>query len=114
MPDDPAGGALLLSLVRGGLISLPWVLTADLLPKRHFAKLALAITLLGTLGASLGSLYQGAAMVALGAGSFIWITLIESIVLTAAVVAYQPTDGGIGNWIRWWNKPPRREDRGPQ
>ncbi len=49
LSDDPVGGALLLSLVRGGLISLPWVLMADLLPKRHFAKLALAITLLGTL-----------------------------------------------------------------
>ena len=114
LPDDPMGGALLLSLVRGGLISLPWVLTADLLPKRHFAKLALAMTLLGMLGRSLGPIYQGAAMAALGAGSFIWITLIESIVLTAAVVAYQPTDGGTGNWIRWWNKPPRREDRRPQ
>ena len=107
--DDPVGGALLLSLVRGGLISLPWVLTADLLPTRHFAKLALAMILLGTLGASLGSLYQGAAMVALGTGSFIWIALIESMVLAAAV-AWQPTDGEVGGWRRWWNRRARSED----
>ena len=91
LSDDPVGAALLLSLVRGGLISLPWVLTARLLPKRHFGKLALAIVLLGVLGSSLGSLYQGAAMVALGKGLFIWIALIESIVLAAAVA--WATDG---------------------
>ena len=113
LPDDPIGGALLLSLVRGGLISLPWVLMADLLPKRHFAKLALAVTLLGMLGRFLGPVYQGAAMSVWGTESFIWIALVESIAL-AVVVAYQPTDGGIGGRIRWWNKPLRREDRGQQ
>ena len=97
LSDDPVGGAFLLSLVRGGLISLPWVLVADLLPKRHFAKLALAITLLGILGGSLGSLYQSAAMVVWGAGSLIWIAIIESILL-AAVVSFRPTDRGIGIW----------------
>lgn len=101
--DDPGGGALLLSLVRGGLISLPWVLMADLLPKRHFAKLALAMTLLGTLGGWLGSLYQGAAMVVWGAESLIWVAIIEVIVLTA-VVSFRPTDRGIGSWAWWWNK----------
>ena len=110
LSDDPVGGALLLSLVRGGLISLPWVLTADLLPRQHFAKLAVAIAMLGMLGSSLGSLYQGGAMVAWGAGSLIWIALIESVAL-AAVVAWQPTDGGIGSRIRWWNKPPRCQDQ---
>ena len=113
LPDDPVGSALLLSLVRGGLISLPWVLAADLLPQRHFAKLALAMTLLGTLGMSLGSLYQGAAMAVWGTESFIWIVLIESIVLTAAV-AWQPTNGGIGSRIRWRNKPLRCEEREEQ
>ena len=111
LSDDPVGGALLLSLVRGGLISLPWVLTADLLPRPHFAKLAVAIAMLGMLGSSLGSLYQGGAMVAWGAGSLIWIALIESIALAAAVVAWQPTDGGIGSRIRWWNKPPRCQNQ---
>ena len=111
--DDPVAGALLLSLVRGGLISLPWVLMAALLPKRHFAKLALAIALLGVLGRSLGSLYQGAAMPVWGPGSFIWIALIQSIVL-AAVVAWRPTDRGTVSWRRWWNRRARCEDRGPQ
>ncbi len=111
LSDDPVGGALLLSLVRGGLISLPWVLTADLLPKPHFAKLAVAIAMLGMLGSSSGSLYPGGAMVAWGAGSLIWIALIESIVLAAAVVAWQPTEGGTGSRIRWWNKPPRCQDQ---
>ena len=111
LSDHPVGGALLLSLVRGGLISLPWVLTANLLPRPHFAKLAVAIAMLGMLGSSLGSLYQGGAMVAWGAGSLIWIALIESIALTAVVVAWQPTDGGTGRRIRWWNKPPRCQDQ---
>ena len=111
LSDDSVAGALLLSLVRGGLICLPWVLMADLLPRQHFAKLAVAIAMLGMLGSSLGLLYQGGAMVAWGAGSLIWIALIESIVLAAAVVAWQPTDGGIGSRIRWWNKPPRCQDQ---
>ena len=111
--SDVGGGALLLSFVRGGLISLPWVLAADLLPKRHFAKLALAITLLGTLGGWLGLLYWGAALGSQDAASFIWITLIESIVL-AAVVAWRPCDRGTGRWIRWWNKRTQCEDRGLQ
>ena len=111
--DEPVAGALILSLVRGGLISLPWVLAANLLPKRHFAKLALAIALLDVLGSSLGSLYQGAAMVVWGRESFVWIALVESIVL-AAMVAWQSTDGGIASRIRWWNQLPRHEDRGQQ
>ena len=114
LSDDPVAGALLLSLVRGGLTSLPWVLTADLLPRPHFAKLALAIAMLGMLGSSLGSLYQGGAMVAWGAGSLIWIALIESIALAAVVVTWQPTDGGIGSRIRWWNRPPRCQDQSLQ
>ena len=113
LSDDPVGGALLLSLVRGGLISLPWVLVADLLPRRHFAKLALAITLLGTLGGRLGSLYQGAAMVVWGAEALIWIAIIEVIVL-AAVVSFRPTDRGTGSWTWWWNKRTQCEDRGLQ
>ncbi len=111
LSDDPVGAALLLSLVRGGLICLPWVLMADLLPKRHFAKLALAVTLLGTLGGFLGPLYWGATIDVWGAGSLIWIAVIESVVLVV-VVACRPTDRGIGGLIRWRNKPPRCEDRG--
>jgi hypothetical protein len=95
--DDPGAGAYLLLLVRGGLISLPWVLAADLLPKRHFAKFSLAMALLGTLGGSLGLLYLGIAFSVLGAGWFVWIALIESCAL-AAVVAWRPTDRRAGNW----------------
>jgi len=110
---DPVGGALLLSLVRGGLISLPWVLAADLLTKRHFAKLALVMVLLGMFGSSLGSLYQGAAMAVWGTESFIWIVLIESIVLTVAV-AWQPTNGRFSSRIRWRNNLLRCEGREQQ
>ena len=110
LADDPVGGALLLSFFRGGLISLPWVLAADLLTKRHFAKIALAIALLGVLGRALGPLYQGVAMAVWGDGSFIWITLVESLAL-AAVVSFRPTDGGIGSWAWWWNKRSQCEDR---
>ena len=87
--DDPDGSALLLSLVRGGLISLPWVLMADLLPRRHFAKLALAITWLGSLSGSLGWLYWGAAVNVWGVESFIWTVLIEAGVLVA-VALFRP------------------------
>ena len=113
LSDDPGAGAYLLLLVRGGLISLPWVLMADLLPKRHFAKFALAMALLGTLGGSLGLLYLGTAFSVLGAGWLVWIALIESCVL-AAVVLWRPADRGAGSWTPWWNKRPRCEDRGPQ
>ena len=34
--DEPGGSVLLLPLVGGGLISLPWVLMAEVLPKNHF------------------------------------------------------------------------------
>ena len=87
--EDPEGGALLLSLVRGGLISLPWVLMADVLPVRHFAKLALAVTWVGLLSASLGTIYWGWALDFWGVGAFFWVVLAEAIVLTA-VVAWRP------------------------
>ena len=88
--DDPEGGALLLSLVRGGLISLPWVLMAESLPSRHFAKLAPAITLAGLLGSPLGPTYWGLALDIWGVGSFLWIVLAEAGVLMGVVVALRP------------------------
>ena len=103
LSDDPGAGAYLLLLVRAGLISLPWVLVADLLPKRHFAKLALVMILLGTLGGSLGSFYSGGVMFVWGSGSFIWIGLIESCILAAAV-AWRSTDRRAGRWTLWWGK----------
>lgn len=81
--DDPKGGSLLLSLVRGGLISLPWVLMADVLPRRHFAKLALVVILVGWLGSGLGPVYWGLAQDLWGVGSFFWIVLAEAVVLAA-------------------------------
>ena len=87
--DDRAAGALLLSLVLGGLISLPWVLMADLLPGRHFAKLALAITWVGLLSSSLGQLYWGLALYIWRVDSFFWIGLAEAAVMVA-VVAFRP------------------------
>ena len=87
--DDSEGGALLLSLVQGGLVSLPWVLMAKVLPVRHFAKLALAITWVGLLSASLGTIYWGWALDFWGVGAFFWIVLAEAAVL-AAVVIWRP------------------------
>ena len=39
-------GVLALGLVPGGLFCLPWVLIAELLPTRHFAKIALGVTVI--------------------------------------------------------------------
>ena len=39
-------GVFALGLVRGGLLCLPWVLMAELLPTRHFAKIAVGITVI--------------------------------------------------------------------
>ena len=87
--NDPEGGALLLSLVRGGLISLPWVLMAEVLPVRHFAKLALGVTLVGWFGSGLGPIYWGPALDFWGVGAFVWIVLTEAGVLVA-VAALRP------------------------
>ena len=87
--DDPAVGALFLSLVWGGLVSLTWVLMAESLPANHFAKLALAVTWVGLLGSSLGLLYWGSALHVWGVDSFLWIILVEAGVL-ASVVAFRP------------------------
>ena len=62
-------GALFLSLVRGGLVSLPWVLMAESLPANHVAKLALVLAwVVGSLGGSLGSLYWGLHLYVWGGG----------------------------------------------
>ena len=60
--DDPEGSVLLLSLAGGGLVSLPWVLMAEVLPKHHFAKLALGVALAGSLASPLGRIYLGLAL----------------------------------------------------
>ena len=54
-------GALALGFVRGGLVCLPWILMAELLPPRHFGKIALGITfILGPLAWALGQILLGA------------------------------------------------------
>ena len=87
--DDPAGGVLLLSLVEGGLVSLPWVLMAEALPTHHFAKLALAIAWVGQLGGMLWQLYWGLSIQDWGVDLFIWIVLVEAGLL-AALGAFRP------------------------
>ena len=87
--DDPAGGALLLALVRGGLISLPWVLMAEFLPGRHFAKLALAITWVGQVGVDLVQFFWISAFYFWGVEPFFGIFFVEVGVMVA-VVACRP------------------------
>ena len=54
-------GTLGLGLVRGGLVCLPWVLMADLLPIRHFAKISLGVVFVGSLfGGTFGPILWGA------------------------------------------------------
>ena len=96
LPGGDGTDMLILALVRGGLISLPWVFMADYLPTRHFAKLALVVTWVGSMGSSLAQLGESLALYywdwtleAWGADSFIWIVLVEVCVL-AAVVAFRP------------------------
>ena len=109
LPGGDGTDVLILLVVRGGLISLPWVLMADYLPIRHFAKLALVCTWVGSLGSSLVLL--GSSLVLLGRSlvlfywdwtpgvsgvdSFIWIVLVEVVVLVGLVV-FRPRIPGIG------------------
>ena len=79
-------------LISGGLISLPWVLMAELLPPRHFAKMALGISVGGYLGAGLGTNFLATVMffwsdyvVFWGADLGFWLVLVASIIL--AIVA---------------------------
>ena len=94
--EDPEGGALLLSAVRGGLISLPWVLMASVLSARHFAKLALPVTFIGWFGSGLGPVYWGSALDFWGVGAFFWIVLGEAGVLAAVGLGRYPVGSGTG------------------
>ena len=96
LPGGDGTDVLILSVVRGGLISLPWVLMADYLPIRHFAKLALACTWVGSMGSSLVLLGRSLALFywdwtpdVSGVDSFIWVVLVEVVVLVG-VVAFRP------------------------
>ena len=78
--------------VSGGLICLPWVLMAELLPPRHFAKMALGISVGGYLGAGLGTtllttvmFFWGSYIAVWGADLAFWFFLAAGIIL--AIVA---------------------------
>ena len=66
LPGGDGTDLLILSVARGGLVSIPWVLMADYLPMRHFAKLALAITWVGSMGTSLVLLVESLGFFLLG------------------------------------------------
>ena len=89
LPGGDGTDMLILALVRGGLISLPWVLMAESLSARHFAKLFLAVTWVGWLGSSLGVLYWSWAHYVWGLDAVVWIVLVEMAALVA-VVTFRP------------------------
>ena len=79
-------GTLGLGLVRGGLVCLPWVLMAELLPIRHFAKIALGVVFVGSLfGGTFGPILWGVLTVAWVVNAAWWIIPVLGIAL--AVVA---------------------------
>ena len=74
--------------VSGGLICLPWVLMAELLPPRHFAKMALGMFVVGYLGAEFGMallttvmFFWGSYVVVWGADLAFWFFLAAGIIL---------------------------------
>ena len=83
LPYWQAVGMLLMLLVLGGLVSLPWVLMAECLPHNHFAKLALGITLVGEISLSLESLLISLAVFS---GYPIGISWILGVEIAAGVV----------------------------
>ena len=85
-----------MALVRGGLISLPWIPMAALLTSRHFAKLALAVTEAGWLGSGLGPVCWGVALDAWGVGSFFGVVLAEASPLAAVVVRRPKATDSVG------------------
>ena len=88
-PDWQAVGMLLMWLVLGGLISLTWVLMAESLPENHFAKLVLAIAVIGSLVSTLESNLLFWANFVLRGNWYVWVVGAEIAVL-AAVVACRP------------------------
>ena len=80
-PPAVAVGLLAIGLARGGLICLPWILMAELLPTRNFAKLALPVHYVG--GVS-GALLTGFAATVISDSNnlpLLWIILVEGVAL---------------------------------
>ena len=81
-----AVGVVVFGLVRGGLVCLPWVLMAELLPTQHFAKIALGIMFVGgLLGGALGPLLWSPFLDTWGIDTVFWLVLVEGTAV--AVVA---------------------------
>ncbi len=95
LPGGDGTDMLILALGRGGLVSLPWVLMAESLPARHFAKQALVVTWMGWLGSSLGVLYWSRADYVWGVDAAFWIFLVETAGLVT-VVALRPRVPEVG------------------
>ena len=96
-------GTLGLGLVRGGLVCLPWVLMAELLPTRHFAKIALAVMFAGSLfGGTLGPMLLGTVTDVWVTNAAWWIIPVLGIVL--AFVARRLPETGEGARV----SPPRK------
>ena len=86
-------GTVGLGLVRGGLVCLPWVLMAELLPTRHFAKIALGVMLVGSLvGGTLGPILWGGLTDFWGTSAIFWFIPVLGIVL-AFVASRLPETG---------------------
>ena len=83
--DGPLALAIVFSvsgLVRGGLICLPWVLMAELLPTQHFAKIAFGITFVtGLLGRVIGLILWGLFQDVWGSERGLIVVLAEGVVL---------------------------------
>ena len=98
----PAVGTVGLGLVRGGLVCLPWVLMAELLPTRHFAKIALGVMFVGSLvGGTLGPILWGGLTDIWGTSAIFWfIPILGSVLALVAsrlprTRATEPTGNAI-------------------
>ena len=88
-------------IVQGGLICLPWVLMAELVTPRHFAKVALVIaflggTLGGTLGGAIGPIMRFYFDFVWGDGVvLVFILALASALTAVAILAPKPQAAGI-------------------
>ena len=82
----PAVGLVARGLVMGSFVCLPWVLMAEVLPTRHFAKIALGVMFFGLwLGGMFGQILWGRFMDIWGSNAVFWFIPFLGIAL--AVVA---------------------------
>ncbi len=78
----PAVGLVARGLVMGSLVCLPWVMMAEVLPTRHFAKIALGVMFVGLwLGSMFGQFLWGRFVDIWGTSAIFWFIPILGIVL---------------------------------